>query len=265
MNRQPSSSSSGVYLSRAGTVIAVLFVLVIGNGLLLFLRSSSSSTHNVRAKWSSVLREHGGVVLFGDSLIRRSFEQHSLAAKIESRLQYKVGFVNEGVEADTIARMYYRVGPIVSKLLSRRLFPMAVLILWDSDVSDVNEDILNAAQIKALRKNYTTKLRLLLKKLLTTGAYIAVSGPGILGSYWKTSMLEDYREMNRQVCEELHVSYIDVRNALLEEESRSGSEVTTDGEHLNDLGTAVIAEVFAAEIEKWQRGLQRPPSLSQEQ
>ena len=103
-----------------------------------------------------------------------------------------------------------------------------------------------------------------MKAVLASGAKLAVAGPEILGEgpvglpgrfFNKTSMLDDYRVLTRVVAEANSVPYIDMRAAFLNAIPfwwlLPSGVVTVDGEHPNDTGTGIEAQLFAATINAW--------------
>ena len=147
----------------------------------------------------------------------------------------------------------------------------AVILLWDSDVSDVDEFRRSASYVAQLRANYTTTLKSVIKTVLQTGAFFAFGGPVLLGESYTTylavlpkfrnkfQMLNDYRDMNKAVAKELNVPYIDVREAFLNAIPTYWhflhGYVTIDGEHENERGTQMVAKMLADALRPWLRSL----------
>ena len=86
----------------------------------------------------------------------------------------------------------------------------AVVLFWDSDVSDVDENSMTDGEIVQLRANYTAALQEVTQSVLCSGAYFILAGPEILGEgnlflpirFWnKDQMLDDYRTINQNVAE----------------------------------------------------------------
>jgi hypothetical protein len=67
------------------------------------------------------------------------------------------------------------------------LKPDMFIMFWDSDCSDVDENKIGKTEVRA---NYTNNLNFVVDSIVASGAYLALGGPAILGSYWiKTMML----------------------------------------------------------------------------
>jgi lysophospholipase L1-like esterase len=83
-------------------------------------------------------------------------------------------------------------------------------------------------------------------------------GPALIGERpvnHKDKMLDDYREMNRKVASALSIPFVDVRKELKDaipsyRLAKDGC-VTTDGEHLNNRGVAIISYMFAKVTYDW--------------
>ena len=81
-----------------------------------------------------------------------------------------------GVDADTIKRIAARLDTAMS------LDSQALLLVWDSDVSDVDESILPSVQVQLLRHNYDMNVRYVLKSVQAKGIHVlGMGGPGLLG------------------------------------------------------------------------------------
>lgn len=146
-----------------------------------------------------------------------------------------------------------------------------MILFWDSDVCDISETKLSTSQIKELRDIYRNNLVATCNKILESGAKVAIAGPEMCGegpvilndaSYYvelyesKLEMLEAYRDINKEVAEDLEVPYIDVRSAFIDAigdwEYNNGC-LTSDGEHPNNNGAIVEANLFSYVINEWLR------------
>jgi len=71
----------------------------------------------------------------------------------------------------------------------------------------------------------------------------------------KVGMLNDYRNMTREVTESNKLKYMDMRQAFLDRipagYSQCSGTVTVDGEHPNDAGAQVEATLFAETLNEW--------------
>ena len=206
--------------------------------------------------------------MLGDSLINVPWGNYNLRDKIESQLDRPVNLYNYGVNGDTIGRILDRTDGMLATVR-----PQAVILFWDSDVSDINERILHPDQITALRENYKSALRTVCSKILATGSLLVIVGPELLGEgpvilndksafidvyASKEEMLNDYREMNEEIAQEFNVPYIDIRKAFLDVLATTtwpynNGCITQDGEHPNENGAVVEANLFSAMINVWLR------------
>lgn len=204
------------------------------------------------------------VVFVGDSLVHRSAEDHGMLdavakelARRHPALQFEL--VDAGVNGDTIADIQARLAEDVIALK-----PAAVVLYWDSDVSDVDESRLSEAAVSARRSDYQRTLADVLQRLVATGAHVIVSGPTLIGEAPrgqnpKDRMLDDYRRINRAVARSFNAAYVDTRRAFLTRLTRQppgngGAKLLTeDGEHLNDAGAAEVQQQFVAALDSWLR------------
>jgi lysophospholipase L1-like esterase len=218
-----------------------------------------TSPHHVPAT-ASVVR----VVFVGDSLVHRSAEDHDLLdavarelARRHPALQFEM--VDAGVNGNTIADIQARLDEDVIALM-----PAAVVLYWDSDVSEVDESRLSAAAVSARRTNYRRTLSDVMKRLVDAGVHVIVSGPTLIGEAPrgqnpKDRMLDDYRRINRAVARSFNAAYVDTRRAFLAQLTRQppangGAKLLTeDGEHLNDAGAAEVQKQFVAALDSWLR------------
>lgn len=118
------------------------------------------------------------VALFGDSLISRPFLNLDLEGKIKSYLpQLHLEITSIASNGCKIADMRGKLGDLVDTDIK----PDAVILYWDSDVSDVDESKLSSDSVDELRLKYTEDLSFILHELVSNISYVAVAGPGILG------------------------------------------------------------------------------------
>jgi lysophospholipase L1-like esterase len=200
----------------------------------------------------------------GDSLVHKAAQDHGMLdgvsrelAKRHPGLQFEV--VDAGVNGDMIADILARLDAEVIALK-----PAAVVLYWDSDVSDVDESRLSPAEVSSRRTAYQRTLRDVVKRLVDSGAHVIVSGPTLLGEALhgqnpKDRMLDEYRRINRAVARSFNAAYVDTRRAFLQRltehppADRDTKVLTEDGEHLNDAGAAVAQAQFVAALDWWLR------------
>lgn len=242
--------------------IFVLYIVFFNVGLIFDRnteRFSSASISDPSAKT---------VVLLGDSLLNRPFTSYNFGAMLRRRLSsHSLVVWNEGLDGNTIRNIADRLDSALSH------DPEAVLLLWDSDVSDTNESLLNSTQVATLRAAYTSTLQGVVNDTLhyPSVKYLAVSGPGVLGenpdamfSFQpprfedKKDMLDAYRLINQQVAAEFGVDYIDLRTSLVQAVPFYWTWykwwLTKDGEHLNYRGSIILADLFAEALDEYLEG-----------
>jgi hypothetical protein len=118
------------------------------------------------------------VTLFGDSLINRPFLNLDLDGKIKSYLpQFELDVTNIASSGCKISDMRNKLADVIDT--EPKLD--AVILYWDSDVSDVDESKMTLSEIDDLRFKYRTDLSYILSELARNITYVAVAGPGILG------------------------------------------------------------------------------------
>lgn len=215
----------------------------------------------ILATSNSFAEEHFNVVLIGDSLIGRASRDYGLLEKIQANLQGKdVSLYGYGPNGAMIADIKNYLDQVLEDLK-----PDAVILFWDSDCSDVEEKDMTAEQIVHLRGNYTANLIHVVKTIKRSGAFFAaLAGPEILGEgivgkpskwYAKTPMLNDYREINKDVARAENVEYVDVRQAFLDKIPAvwviNSGLLTKDGEHENERGTQIVADMFSEVLGRW--------------
>jgi hypothetical protein len=118
------------------------------------------------------------VTLFGDSLINRPFLNLDLDGKIRSYLpQFELDITNIASSGCKISDMRNKLADVIDT--EPKLD--AVILYWDSDVSDVDESKMTLSEVDDLRLKYRTDLSYILSELARNITYVAVAGPGILG------------------------------------------------------------------------------------
>lgn len=203
------------------------------------------------------------LVLFGDSLLNVPCTYYNMIEKIQHMYpDYNLNIVNQGVNGNKIADMLARIYPDVVDLVPK---PDAVIVYWDSDVSDDSVGILNAYQTQ---EQYEADLSQVIRILLNVTSRVAISGPGILGerplfpspgpavSYFeKHTLLNYYREINQNISSYFQVPYIDMRAAIMDQIPPGWAlarwYITIDGEHPNERGTRLEARMFCDMLNRW--------------
>jgi hypothetical protein len=197
------------------------------------------------------------IALIGDSLIERSSKNNDLLGKLNKLTSPNISYTQYGSNGAKIATILEKLPTVLATN------PDVVILFWDSDCSDINEKTMSNKEIIQLRNNFTTNLKFVIKNVLKTGALMAVSGPGVLGEgpfgkptrFWgKDTMLDDYRSIVKTVTLSYKLEYLDIRQAFLNSypifKFYYKGTITKDGEHENETGTKIIANIFANFINK---------------
>jgi len=137
-----------------------------------------------------------------------------------------------------------------------------VILFWDSDCSNVDEATLSPEEVIQVRASFNENLEAVVTQILSSTKYLAVAGPELLGEgvvcpsrIHKNDMLDDYRVFTQTITEAHQLNYIDMRQAFLDAVPSNwlfcSGVVTVDGEHPNERGTIIEANLFAKQINAW--------------
>jgi lysophospholipase L1-like esterase len=203
------------------------------------------------------------VVFVGDSLVNRSAQDHGLLNTVRRALERShpgaaLDLVNAGVNGDCIADIRKRLADDVLALR-----PAVVVLYWDSDAADVEDDDESPARSRALRASYERDLDAVLATLRGATSHVIVSGPTLLGERPrgrnpKDHVLDAYAEVNRRLCHAHHAVWVDTRQAAFQwlhenarGQDRESGLLTEDGEHLNQAGADLVADRMATALGHW--------------
>eukprot|EP01040_Poterioochromonas_malhamensis_P004951 gene4951-5311_t len=204
------------------------------------------------------------LTFIGDSLIHRPFKEFDLGGRLQRQFKTINLNITENAESGQIISECY---DNIETDLPKGSADM-VILYWDTDVSDYYEGDMSLEEVTLKRESYKSNLTAVINYVKAAGvSKMAVAGPTILGEgpflykqfmaarKNKKSMLNDYRQMNMDIAEELGVDYIDMRKSYLYELPdywiAAAYYLTLDGEHPNDRGTGVIVDKFAKQISEW--------------
>lgn len=209
------------------------------------------------------------IVFVGDSFVHRSARDHDLLGAIHDELAtrhpaYNLDLVDAGVNGNRIADIQGRLDRDVIALR-----PHAIVLYWDSDISDVNERSMTPAEVREVRTAYERTLRDVASRLVATGAFVIMSGPTLIGERPrgrnpKDSQLDAYRRINRRVASAFGIRYIDTRRAFFAHRPPdmpadvSKGILTEDGEHFNEPGARLIQSLFVDGLDGWLQRLPKP-------
>jgi lysophospholipase L1-like esterase len=214
---------------------------------------------------------HGAVtriVFVGDSLVHRASSDYGMLDTIRDGLTTLFPYgsfeiVDAGNNGDRITDILKRLDVDVLALR-----PDAVVLYWDSDVSDVDESRITPEERKRVRAAYERDVSTVLQRLVSSGAHVVMSGPTLIGERphprnAKDRQLDHYRDLNGRLAAAAGVSYIDTRRAF-QAARPIGSPamadhglLTEDGEHLNAAGARLAGTLFIRGLDSW---LRRRPS-----
>ena len=222
---------------------------------------SSSSSSPVSIEESS----DGSVILLGDSLIEKPVSEFNLIHLIQSNISHaSFAYTALGRGGDTIQRIRERLPPLLSFIASekKRLaveepnedYPFLVLMLWDSDASDTDFTIFTNNELSLIYSNYIMNVKYVVQSLIDVGAQVlGISGPGLMEfNPEKSALLDTYAAMNRAVCEDFNMTYMDIRTPFLAA-LEQGDDPTEDGEHPSEKGAQIIAQLFSDTLNTWLR------------
>lgn len=249
-------------LSQSRQWICVHILLSFSIFLLMYGILKGFNLNYSRVKNTNPSTIHGftNIVLLGDSLIEFPYELFNLGGLLYNHLSdYKVNIISEGVGSDTILRIRERLPGALSKN------PDVLVLLWDTDCSDTNENNFSKDEVQQIRSSYEENVRYTINATLAVGAkFVIVSGPIILGEgNWmmkhkfkgKEQMVLDYIDINERICNDMNVTYLNMREPFREAIPSywpfSMWMVTFDGEHPNIHGTQIIAKKLAQRISTW--------------
>eukprot|EP01041_Mallomonas_annulata_P004561 gene4561-9068_t len=206
---------------------------------------------------------NGSVVLLGDSLMNNPSTQFNLFGKMSSMLNYSFGYTNCGKGGNKIGEIITRLPDLISGMEAvtkehkdtirtakdNKNSTVMLILFWDSDCCDSNEFFFPSTQF---RERYERDVRYVIQSVLQTGAYMAIGGP-LLGAWFKEEILDDCREINKEIARSFDMEYIDVRGAFLSEQRAGRNPLLPDREHPNDHGSWIIAKLFVNTMLNWKR------------
>ena len=254
----PSADTGITVIQRIKILALAAFAISAMLLIVLFLKEQRLTVYPIRSKLFANNRVK--IVLFGDSLVDVAYRRFSLAEKLQNQFPYFLfDIYNAGVGGNKIKNIRNRMYRDVISLN-----PDIILLYWDSDVSDQDNDFLAE---KSTQDEYIEDLKNVVLVLKNTTSNFAIGGPGLLGEgplftynfyNGKNKLLDLYRDINRNVTQENGLLYMDIRRALQEVIPSawilSRWFCTLDGEHPNERGTQIIAQQFGMAINLFLNG-----------
>lgn len=220
-------------------------------------------TYNTNELWTNTSLN---IILVGDSLIDNPCVNFDLLGKLHNSLT-KANYPD--IRFKCIASGGYTIHKINQMFLPiiLKYNPHGVIMFGHSDASDYFEMIRSQDEVNELRSNYQSNLTYFITSIMNKSSahIIGIGGPEILGEgafglplqWWsKDKMMNDYRDMKRNIAQRYKVNYIDIREAFLHAVKMHNplmycGYLTYDGEHENDRGTSLLAERFVNAIDSW--------------
>lgn len=213
------------------------------------------------------------IVIFGDSLVRRTDNYWALCGNIRKNLvqlfpDYRFDIYSSGIDGNRILDLRNRLDNDCLKRPVFQFFPYiwylpapdAVIMYWDSDASDPENPF-----DEALQQDYIINLDYVLSTIKSQVSYLAVGGPTLLGELPPGTNSGDgaadlYREINRNITSFYNITYIETRESfqsqLPENWDQPTGYLTLDGEHHNQRGAEIILNLFTRAVSNWLNGIQ---------
>jgi len=221
--------SSNTFCKRLFALLALFASLILigflwSSGVLVEKRGIESSMSGEGVADDDSEKRSFRIVLFGDSLINVPCRDYQLVDKLRALLptQYKYDISWSANSGECVASFRGRLHALFGDGDEANR-PDMVLMHWDSDVSDINEDAMNAQQVAETRALYERNLDFVVENLKSNVSFFALGGPGLLGEGplfqpkrydGKAKMLEVYKQINERICQQHQVVYIDFRTAF---------------------------------------------------
>jgi len=227
------------------------------NNMAVYDKNNQSTILNY--DYNSTIKSVHRIILFGDSLIGRPTRRYNLDTNILNRIRIRYPHLSfelqaTGIDGNRILSLRRRM---CQDVINKR--PEAVIMYWDSDVSDPSIDYI-ASQDGIDR--YTKNLIDVIKALKSSSVkYLAIAGPNLLGELPEGENARDkylnlYRQINQLIAEQYNITYIDIRQAFLqadidEEWNQYSGYLTQDGEHPSATGSKIEEDLFYKQLQLW--------------
>mmetsp|Transcript_25896 Transcript_25896/g.24728 ORF Transcript_25896/g.24728 Transcript_25896/m.24728 type:complete len:328 (+) Transcript_25896:198-1181(+) len=245
------------------TLLIILVLLYAIFGMIPFDHAIQPIRPLTTEKPSAISNQSTRVLLYGDSQWGIVERHHHLTEKIQAYLpEYPMNFTVVGDSAVKAKDLNLRL------LEYKHVNPHIVLINIDSDVSNVNEDILSVQERTIVRDHYRGNLSAVVEFWINTGALVALGGPGLLGEGSirppqitrfknKVVMSNAYVDMNKEISAFYGIPFMDFRAKLKSMipwyRFYYNGYVTRDGEHPNERGTGLESTIIANVMLDWFR------------
>lgn len=215
---------------------------------------------------SNVLR----LALYGDSLLAIPCNRYGLLDKLHALINADTTKTRVEVRVSNHCWNGAKAEDLLAGLpgLLEMRYDM-VIVLWDSDCSNIDEEGLAIPEKTAVREQYRRNILEMFTALhASSPRHVCLSGPVLLGEVGpylncclpkrfqgKSPMLDEYRALNRDVARETSCQYLDLRSVFQSEVPACWPFTrwwcTTDGEHFNEKGTEVVAKEISRVVLDW--------------
>lgn len=124
------------------------------------------------------------IALMGDSLMNQACNYLKLADKINEELIK----INDNIPFNIVYSSFADGGCAIADVREKQMWPVVnyqpngTILLWDTDVSGVDETVMSTEEVDTLREQFKTDVRVVTSTILNhTSSRMALAGPGILG------------------------------------------------------------------------------------
>lgn len=205
------------------------------------------------------------VVFLGDSMLSEPIDRYDLVGRISAFIpSYKFTAKNSASNAIKMINLRQKIMEEMSAVSNR---PDGIIVMCNSDITDVKFDPLNSDQKSYLLKEYIVNLEFVIQYSLNASVPIAISSPvgvlteGPLGApdsvryHNKKEAISSYTSATKDTALRLNVPYVDIRTPTLAAIPMYRlcylGCVTYDGEHPNIKGTDIFATLYAKVLNEW--------------
>ena len=173
------------------------------------------------------------VVLFGDSMIGHPERYSQLSKKLQHFMpQWRLNITARGFSGSGIEVLRYNWLERVLANTTENGHIDAMIMLWDSDVSDENWRI-SREDIQEKKKRYLINTAAVIQRILSTkpGIFLAIAGPLMYGEgplfaplrrydhvydyHMYSEKYDEFITLNQALCIGFNITYIDVRSTFL--------------------------------------------------
>jgi len=202
------------------------------------------------------------IILFGDSLIGSPSEHYGMDKNLLNRISKHFPhlyfeIITSGIGGNKILDLKNRM--FIDCIYCR---PEAVIMYWDTDISNPPRDYLDSDDAIIQYKN---NLKDVITEIKEITKYFAIAGPNLLGELpegknGRDKYLNLYRDINHDVSLLFNVTYIDIRQAFIDVDKEKGWDessgyLTMDGEHPSKAGSKIEEDLFYNQLVLWYKNV----------